>query len=63
MHRIRTIAGNALHQCKLQLKKLAMVSDLPLDHLFESGVIKIQSDNWDDMTPEELKACSVLSKE
>ena len=43
VHRAMTTTGNALSQCKLRLKKLALVSDLAPDHLFESGVIKIQS--------------------
>ena len=63
MHCTRTTTGNALSQCKLHLKKLALVSDLSPDHLFENGVIKIQNRHWEDLTPEEMEACSVLLKE
>ena len=53
---------HALYQCKLKLKKSAIVSELAPDHLFESGVIKIQSGNWKQLTADEEEACSKLLK-
>ena len=59
----KLVKTHALYQCKLKLQKSALVSNLAPNHVFESGVIKIQSGNWEDLTPEEEEECSILLKE
>ena len=57
-----TNAAGPLHQCKFKLSKAKLQLPLAPDWTFESGVIKIQSDNWDDLTLEEEEACKCLLK-
>ena len=62
IHRAKNVNNHVLSQCKLKLKKSAIVSHLAPDHKFESGVIKIQSGHWDDLTVDEEEACTILLK-
>ena len=63
VNRGKRVATHALYQCKLKLQKSALVSNLAPNHVFESGVIKIQSGNWEDLKPEEEEKCSILLKD
>ena len=62
VHRNKNNPTHALFECKLSLKKSALMSQLAPHHVFESGVIKIQSGNWEGLTPEEEEACTRLLK-
>ena len=55
--------SHVLFGCKMKIQKAAAVSPLAPDHIFESGVCKIQASKFEDLTPEEEEACKCLLKD